>query len=839
MRINRFLTIVTATFTSSLAVAAPPAPSGPHPRLFMSPQQIAAYGANAQKGGTAAAAQVTACQRTIDNPNDYTTRGGADGNTWPGAAVACAFAYRATQQAKYLTQAIKYWQASLDDDQALGDGKGCVDGVSTDWQTWAQNGGGAPPPVLITVTHDTGYPMRWYGPDVALTYDWLSGAPGVSPQLLAQTRTCLTNWSDWYTRYGYHHDEAGANYNAGFIVAKALTAVAVGTDGGADGHLWSEIVDDQFGKLLVGDGLANWNGAGPAGAMVGGDWLEGWQYGPLSVLEYAVAARALAENGAPEPAMDAWVDDLAVRYVHATVPALDGAWVGGDFDSTRVYGGPSANVLDAVLAGRSQDASASWAAFMRQAQKVGAGPYVYNALAELRTVAPADYRAQMPAPPRHYLARGSRAFYVRTGWDAGAFWAVFASPPQLVSDHQHFAASNFVFSRGGDHLIVDPSQYGAEDTLETNALSIDSPSVPGDYAKSQTPWSEAELPWARATESGLYAARSDIAKAFIFNNKPSDVPYAHREWVFLPEGEIVTIDRAHTADAQHVLYVNFHANTKGTLKLAGSVAAGTVGGSQLVIHAVKLSGGTPAITAPGAIGTDGSACPGNYPNGSCTNARFPVDIYALQVPGPQAKAVHVIDGLGASEAPATVAALDDPAVDPAGDNGGVLGAAVWRGGVQSYVVASSAADGMAGATLRYGVPGTASRHVVFDAPEAGDGSSQVTATPKDGRCEITITAGAGGGMPGRPLLFNVDGAGQGCAVKDASSVPPPASDGGVGPGPSDGGVGPGPGGDGGAGTNLMGGCGCQLGARRHVPLLAFAVGMLAFFALRRRRRAKR
>ena len=32
------------------------------------------------------------------------------------------------------------------------------------------------PPVILTVTHDTGYPMRWYGPDVALTYDWLYNA---------------------------------------------------------------------------------------------------------------------------------------------------------------------------------------------------------------------------------------------------------------------------------------------------------------------------------------------------------------------------------------------------------------------------------------------------------------------------------------------------------------------------------------------------------------------------------------------------------------------------------------------------------------------------------------
>ena len=47
--------------------------------------------------------------------------------------------------------------------------------------------------MIITVTHDTGYPMRWYGPDIALAYDWLYNAPGVTPALQAQTRVCLGN----------------------------------------------------------------------------------------------------------------------------------------------------------------------------------------------------------------------------------------------------------------------------------------------------------------------------------------------------------------------------------------------------------------------------------------------------------------------------------------------------------------------------------------------------------------------------------------------------------------------------------------------------------------------
>jgi hypothetical protein len=821
--------------SAASAYADPPLPSGAHPRVFMSATNVAAFTANAAKPGSAAAAMVKLCQDTIDTPKDYNTRGGSDGGNWPGAAVACAFAFRATQKQQYLTQAITYWQASLDDDQNIGDKHGCVAGVDTNWQSWATSRNGPAPPVIITVTHDDDYPMRWYGPDVALTYDWLYDAAGVSDTLRAQTRTCLTAWNDFYTGYGYHAKQAGANYNAGFVASKALAAIAIGNDGGADGHLWTQVLTDQVGKLLIGDGLmgADTPVGMPAGALVGGDWLEGWEYGPLSVLEYALTARVLEDNGAKLPALDAWVNSLVVRYVYATVPTRDGQWVGGDFDNdSQIYQGPSAATLQAVLLGPSSDQAAGWALQLMQEQKPRGFGLVYDAIAEIRKVTASDYRMQSPAPSLWYLSRGSRAMYVRSGWDAGAFWGVFSSAPHIVDDHEHLAASNFVLSRGGDHLIVDTSEYGGFGTLQTNALSADSPQLTGNYAQTQTPFSQAELVWARASDNNVFAARSDLAKAFNWKDQASDIPYAHREWVMLPEGEVVTIDRVHTAGASDNMYVNFHANTGGKLALTGNVASGPVGASQLVIHSIKRSGGTPRITQPAAISGDNGKCPGGYPDGPCTDARLAVDIYALAVPGPQATAVHVIDALASGEAPATVDALDDAAIDPAHANGGVIGASVYRGMRRSYVIASSAANGAAGSSLSYGVPGdAAARHIVFDAPEAADGTSQVTATATGGRCAISIVAGGGGGLTGHPLMFSVDAAASGCTVHDGASAPPAAPP--VGGGISDGGSN----GDSGANGGTSGGKkghGCSYagdGASSPAPLALFVVALLALIVV--------
>jgi hypothetical protein len=359
--------------------------------------------------------------------------------------------------------------------------------------------------------------------------------------------------------------------------------------------------------------------------------------------------------------------------------------------------------------------------------------------------------------------------YVRTSWSQDALWAVFMSGSPHA-DHAHYAASNFVFSRGGDHLIVDSSNYTQFSTLGGNGVSADT-SSPGGYALTQGPWGMPTLQWARATSDRVYAARSIFAHAFAYNGLPSEIKYAHREWVFLPEGEIVTIDRVLTGSPARNMYLNFHANTAGTLALdpATGLAVGKVGDSRLAIHRVRLSGGTPRI-----VKTRKSDCPGDcrYPCGSCTAARFDVDVYSVAVPGPFAVGIHVFDALGQNEQPATVGSINDEPLDPAPrQNGAVIGAAVLRASNQSYVIASAATDGARPTAMRYSAPGgSAGRHIVFDAPEAKDGTSVITAAPSAGRCVVNIAAGSGGGAVGHPLIFGVASASNGCAVKLAIDV---------------------------------------------------------------------
>lgn len=408
-------------------------------------------------------------------------------------------------------------------------------------------------------------------------------------------------------------------------------------------------------------------------------------------------------------------------------------------------------------------------------------------------------------------------------------------------------ATNFVFARGGDALVVDPTPYGSRSSLTSNALTMDSARVGGDYAPSQTVWSGADMPFARGTKSGVVAARGDFAKGFNFADKASDVTLARRDWVFLPEGELVAIDRVKSPLPMGKMYLRFR--TPGTLTGTTTgplVARADVGASSLAIHAVKLSPAMPPVIRAAMVGT---SCPDKL-FGACRVSTFATNEYAYEVPGPDVLAVHVLDGLAKGEAAADVAPVDAAPIDatPA-QNAGIVGASIFRATKQTFVLEPATLP--APATLTYGVPGTnPSRHVVFDAPADATGATAVTAKADGGRCVVTLTAGAG--FTGAPAMFTLAAAADGCTVSEDADVKPgtvsPGSGGfdkPAGGGPSTGagggstngtGTGTGTGGTNGGGGAAMGsGCGCGVGG----GLTAGGTLLLALaMAFARRRRAR-
>ena len=714
------------------------------------------------------AKMVARCDAVVANPARYSD-GVYTGYGWAFNGSACALAFQLTQKTTYRDQAVRFLNALLNDRDQIGDARG-GDGV-TDF--------------------DTGYPLRHHGTFAALLYDWLPGAPGVDA---VRTRTRIKVWIDKYTRDGYMRDVPGGNYHVGYVSAKTMAAIALAGEEPAATAYYTDVVDNLFGKQIGTVGL------GARGTMLDGDWPEGWEYAPFSMMGYGLAWRALRDQGISLPQVDQFFDDIVPLYRHTFTPNKKFGWAGGDWGTNELYATLSRRgVVAAMLAGK-DPTRAAWGAALLADTALGETDecLACEALAESRNADPVDYVSTKP--PTFYLARGTRNLYARSTWNADAFWTVFSSAPRLGPDHQHIDASNFAFARGSDHLIVDPSPYGSLSTLTGNAIAVDSRTVGTDYRPGQSARSQAELPWARGFVSGVVTARSELSKAFADSEGKTDVPFARRDYAFLPDGEVITIDRARTDDPARGMALRFRSLAGLTMDATG--AKGTIGGSQLVLHAVVRSGGTPEVRK---IPT--RECTGNQ-YGLCDGARYPVDEYRVKVPGPSALAVHVFDGLATGEA----AAVTTDIVKVDAKNTTVVGVELVRGG-RTVMVASSAKDGAAGAELAYLATGDAeARHIVFDAPEA-DGKSKVVATPEGTKCAIKITAGPG--FDGRPLVFRVAAASAGCAVTEEKGVelakpPPPGPGEPGGPPLSDGGPGD-PNGEGGIGasSNSDSGCSCD------------------------------
>src|SRR5207344_696027 len=127
---------------------------------------------------------------------------------------------------------------------------------------------------------------RMLAPYTALAYDWLHDQ--LAPELRARARQRWSSWLTWYREKGYRSRAPGNNYQAGYLISATMIAIAEAGEG--DPALWSWVADELWGKDMAA-ALAS------GGILEGGDWAEGWQYGPLSVAEYALAARVASRAG--------------------------------------------------------------------------------------------------------------------------------------------------------------------------------------------------------------------------------------------------------------------------------------------------------------------------------------------------------------------------------------------------------------------------------------------------------------------------------------------------------------------------------------------------------------
>jgi MYXO-CTERM domain-containing protein len=720
--------VVALLLSSPLAHAAVPSPAAAkRPRMLLDAPLRAAWQAQVHAPHSPVARAIALCSDA--GTTDKYDGAQYQGSEWAKTLQACLVAWGATGEARHAATSIRFFTALIDDLDQVGDKKG---GDKAGWR-------------------DSGYAIRMLGPYTALAYDWLYDQ--IAPDVRARARQRWSSWTTWYREHGYRARAPGNNYQAGYLIAATLIAIAEAGEG--DPALWSLVTDELWAKDMA-SALAS------GGILDGGDWAEGWQYGPLSVAEYALATRIAARAGIPVAGVDAWLAGLLRRHVYALSPG-DKNYAGGDTEAEEANLDPALLTLDAIALGDAPPDDRRWA--RGEIARLGLhddGFLLYDALA-----AAGDPPRDVPRLtwPTWYETQATGTIFARTRWDDRAVWFVAGCTHSLDVDHRHPDAGNFVLSRGKDDAIVDPSPYGSASTLTGNAPTIASGRLPVKYAPSQGVWStRTGWDWATQTRSGVLAARCDYTDQFRFQDRASDVPDALRDLVLLPSSDggdasLVVVDRAATGSSDRAMYLRFR--VPGELALDGGLATRTIGATRLAIASVARSSGQPAIGH-----TQRKDCfSDDVPKGRCDAARFPVSDLRLEVAGPSPSAVHVI----------SVSAAASPTAG--GTSAASTGAAPLSGDGWAGVRISSPRDAVVvwptrkGDPLAYRAPRSAAMtHVILDPHE----HLAITARPDGDGCAVSTAFD--GTTPARPAIVTIDDA---CRVvadpatpSAAASLPP-------------------------------------------------------------------
>ena len=672
------------------AHAQAPEPSGPHPRILLDDKLKAAWKSQAKTGAVARA--IARCDDTRNNAKEY-QRDSYMGFDWSASAAACLIAWVTRGSDADAKQAVVFVEALLDDLERIGDKKGGE----------------------AAVRRDTGYAVRSLPIYPAIAYDWLYAHPAMTPALKQRIRERLDTWLAWYMKGGYHRRTPGNNYHAGYLWSATIASIALGGENDDFiSTLWKHVRDDIWGadmaKVLA-----------PGGLLDGGDFPEGWQYAPLSVVEYSIGARIAEQHGIKVEGVDRWLTAMFARTIHARSGARDTIAVIGDTDEKIPSIAVHPLTLLAIMAGPSTEVAQRQAAGEKQRLGLVAKDYyLFEALAQAREITPAA--PALDKWPTSYYAPGVHTFYARTSWAKDNVWlaTICMGTPNEDADHMQPAAGNLTLTRGVDEVLVDPSPYGSLSTLTTNAPTVDSKQQVAKYRPSQASWGNANFVWAMQTARGVAVTRCDYADQYKFQERSSDISVALRDIVLIPWGKskadasVVILDRGETE-----MHLRFR--SPGMFALAGDVATTKVGASTFTVHKV-VGAGTPEVRAPKV-----DAC-WNMDRGKCDNARFPVGEYRIVIPGSDTEAIHVLDASGGDKL--TVATLA-PGVTH-----------LKRGAQDAYV--SKAAS--------YSVtPSADATHVVL----SESGTAKLAVTKDAGKCKIDVTTDGPAREPA-PFVFTLD-----------------------------------------------------------------------------------
>jgi Divergent InlB B-repeat domain len=271
---------------------------------------------------------------------------------------------------------------------------------------------------------DSGYGIRNYVPAMAIAYDWLYDSPLLTASIKSSIVGRIKNWLDYYATTGYSNTQVIANYNAGYMVAGVLAAIAVNGEDASSAAIWTKAIALYNNARITFDR-----------AMPGGHWPEGWNYGPGVYQAYLYAASALKiTTGDLGYLSSSWLSNNVLFKLNALSPDGklfhdDGLWSGDSIGDPRI-----------------NDIAAAGFAFGWNSRngKLARG-YIDRAIAgggslsklgeEWKTMLffdPASQALDLGSLARSYHAAGTGLVTMRADWSGNAgTWGSFIAGPYL------------------------------------------------------------------------------------------------------------------------------------------------------------------------------------------------------------------------------------------------------------------------------------------------------------------------------------------------------------------------------------------------------------------------
>jgi hypothetical protein len=309
---------------------------------------------------------------------------------------------------------------------------------------------------------DAGYGIRNFVPALAIAYDWLYDYPGMDKPLKDLIITRVKEWLDWYKTTGYGRDDYISNYNAGLMIAKVMSAIALYNEPGQPADAWDSALAHYNGALLEFDQK-----------MPGGHWVEGWNYGATVYQQYLWAASALKTVTNDSKYLNSqWLSNNIVFKMNAITPNGtffydDGGWTGNG------YGHPGLD--DMIVAGYAYGWNSEKGKIVRgYTDRViaGGGNFEYP-LGEWKSFLfydPNSQPANLESLPKSYLAKGTGLLTMRSDWTAATgTWASFNTGPYLSYQGGQDKDQGHIELYKGAPLLIDTSHdyYGSLYTTNT------------------------------------------------------------------------------------------------------------------------------------------------------------------------------------------------------------------------------------------------------------------------------------------------------------------------------------------------------------------------------------